>query len=119
MRKSHLRLVSPTSESGTVVRPNRIANDKLRGRSHLTEAEVARLEKAATTKNRQGFRDSTMVMMTYRHGFRATEICDLRWNQVHLDAGKLDVRRVKNGSPSTHFLDGREIRALRRLQREQ
>jgi hypothetical protein len=33
--------------------------------------------------------------------------------------GRLHVRRAKNGSPSVHPLQGDEIRALRRLQREQ
>ena len=31
----------------------------------------------------------------------------------------LHVRRLKNGSPATHPLTGKELRALRRLQREQ
>ena len=31
----------------------------------------------------------------------------------------LHVRRLKNGNPATHPLTGRELRALRRLQREQ
>ena len=31
----------------------------------------------------------------------------------------LHVRRLKNGSPATHLLTGKELRALRRLQREQ
>ena len=63
MAKSHLRIVSPTAVSETVVaepppkpRPNRIANDKLRaGKFHLTEAEVNRMEKAALKANRNGF----------------------------------------------------------------
>ena len=45
MATSGLKLVVPDSESGTVQRPNRIANDKLRGRDYLTEAEISRLEK--------------------------------------------------------------------------
>lgn len=119
MVKSGLKLVVPDSESGTVQRPNRIANDKLRGRDYLTEAEISRLEKEALKRNRQGFRDATMIMTAYRHGLRAAELCDLRWDQVDLSAGKIHVRRVKNSAPSTHILDGKEIRALRRLQREQ
>jgi len=39
--------------------------------------------------------------------------------QVELGAGRLHVRRAKNGSPSVHPLRGVEIRVLRRLQREQ
>jgi integrase len=45
-------------------------------------------------------------------------LCDLRRDQVELNAAVLHVRRVKNGTPSTHPLLGDELRALRRLQRE-
>jgi type 1 fimbriae regulatory protein FimE len=50
---------------------------------------------------------------------RASELCDLQWSQVELATGRLHVRRAKNGSPSVHPMQGDEIRALRRLQREQ
>jgi integrase len=49
----------------------------------------------------------------------ACRACDLQWSQVELTTGRLHVRRAKNGSPSVHPLQGDEIRALRRLQREQ
>src|SRR5262249_43525504 len=49
----------------------------------------------------------------------ASELCDLQWSQVELTTGRLHVRRAKNGSPSVHPMQGDEIRALRRLQREQ
>ena len=59
-----------------------------------------------------------MILVAFRHGLRAAEVCDLRWDQVDFDAAVLHVRRVKNGTPSTHPLLGDEMRALRRLQRE-
>ena len=68
--------------------------------------------------NRYGHRDATMVLLAFRHGVRAAELVDLRWEQVDLDNAILHVRRLKNGSPATHPLTGRELRALRRLQRE-
>jgi hypothetical protein len=43
----------------------------------------------------------------------------LRWEQVDLFHGRLHVHRLKNGMPSVHPLTGIELRALRRLQREQ
>ena len=43
---------------------------------------------------------------------------DLRWDQVDFKTASLHVRRLKNGTPSTHPLTGRELRALRRHQRE-
>ena len=40
------------------------------------------------------------------------------WDHIELNAGRLHVRRAKNGIPSTYPIRGDEIRALRRLQRE-
>jgi integrase len=88
-------------------------------RRYLTEREVERLMTAARKGSRWGHRDATMILIGYRHGLRACELCDLEWHQVELTAGRLHVRRAKNGSPSVHPLRGDELRALRRLQREQ
>lgn len=115
--KSNLRLVAPATENRTVT-PRRRPNRDLRTREHLTEAEVERLI-AAAKANRWGHRDATMVLIAYRHGLRAAELVDLRWDQIDFAAATLHVRRVKQGTPSTHPLRGDELRALRRLQREQ
>ena len=40
-------------------------------------------------------------------------------DQVEFRTATLHVRRVKQGTPSTHPILGDELRALRRLQREQ
>ena len=117
MVKSHLKLVTPTTVNPTVT-PKRSPNGALRTREHLTEAEVERLMNAAR-KNRWGHRDATMVLVAYRHGLRASELVDLRWEQMDFRTASLHVRRVKQGSPSTHPIVGDELRALRRLQREQ
>jgi hypothetical protein len=82
-------------------------------------AEIERLMTAARKSSRYGHRDATMILVGYRHGLRASELCDLQWSQVELTTGRLHVRRAKNGSPSVHPMQGEEIRALRRLQREQ
>jgi integrase len=91
---------------------------ELRTREYLTDAEVARLTKAASG-NRWGQRDATMILVAYRHGLRASELVDLRWDQIDFTAAMLAVRRVKKGTPATHPIRGDELRALRRLQREQ
>jgi len=117
MAKGHLKLVTPAAVNRTVT-PKRPPNSKLRTREYLTEAEVERLMNAAK-KNRRGHRDATMVLVAYRHGLRASELTDLRWEQVDFRTATLHVRRVKQGTPSTHPILGDELRALRRLQREQ
>jgi integrase len=73
----------------------------------------------AAGNNRHGHRDATMILLAFRHGLRASELCSLRWEQVDLTHGRLHVHRLKNGMPSVHPLTGTELRALRRLQREQ
>jgi integrase len=117
MAKSHLKPVTPTTVKRTVT-PRRRQNGDLRTREYLTEHEVERLIDAAK-RNRHGHRDATMVLVTYRHGLRAAEVVDLRWDQVDFKTATLHVRRVKQGTPSTHPILGDELRALRRLKREQ
>jgi integrase len=60
-----------------------------------------------------------MILVAYRHGLRVSELVDLRWDQVDFRMATLHVRRAKQGTPSTHPIVGDELRALRRLQREQ
>jgi integrase len=124
MAKSHLRLVTSSTVNRTVKpkrpakRPTRQSNSELRTREYLTESEVERLINAAKG-NRWGHRDATMVLVAYRHGLRASEVVDLYWDQVDFQTATLHVRRAKKGSPSAHPIIGDELRALRRLKREQ
>ena len=101
MPKSALRLVSPAPVNGTVP-PRRKPNSETRDREHLTEAEVARLMKAAGS-NRYGHRDATMILIAFRHGLRPVEVCNLRWESIDLARARMHVNRA---------------RALRRLKRE-
>jgi type 1 fimbriae regulatory protein FimB/type 1 fimbriae regulatory protein FimE len=116
MPNQALRLVAPNTEIRTVT-PLRRPNADLRTREYLTEAEVERLMDAAR-QNRHGHRDATMILVAFRHGRRASELVDLRWDQIDLAGSRLLVRRIKRGTPATHPLAGIELRALRRLQRE-
>src|ERR1035437_7113502 len=116
MAKTHLKPVKPTIQK-RAVGPLRRPNSELRSREHLTETEVEKLIDAAND-NRHGHRDATMLLVAYRHGLRASEITDLRWEQIDWKSATLHVRRVKNGKPSTHPVRGDELRALRKLKRE-
>ena len=113
---ANLRLVKPAIEK-RAVGPLRRPNSELRSREHLTETEVEKLIEAAKG-NRWGHRDATMLLVAYRHGLRASEVTELRWEQIDWKSATLHVRRVKNGKPSTHPIRGDELRALRKLKRE-
>jgi integrase len=113
---AHLRVIEPSNIFRSVA-PGRATNAELRAREYLTPAEVDKLMKAARD-GRYGHRDATMILIAFRHGLRATEICDLEWSQVEFGRSAcLHVRRAKNGKPSVHPLRGDELRALRELQR--
>ena len=60
-----------------------------------------------------------MILACYRHGLRASELCDLRWTQIDWSRAHLHVRRLKGSDDSTHTIEGDEKRALRQLQRDQ
>ena len=113
---THLRVAEPRHVNRSVaIRP---PNAELRPREYLTLAEVDRLIKASRD-GRYGHPDATLILIAFRHGLRAIEICDLEWSQVEFGrSASLHVRRVKNGKPSVHPLRGDEIRELRELRRQ-
>ena len=105
--------VAPTTVNRTL---RRLPNSAYRQREYLTEAEVDRLIEAARKRGRNGARDAAAILLAYRHGLRAQELCQLRWAQIDLKHGRLHVNRVKGGIESVHPLHGPELRALRPLQ---
>jgi hypothetical protein len=95
-----------------------IVNLTVKRRRYLTQREIERLMDCARKHGRYGHRDATMILVAYRHGLRASEVCDLQWQQIELSEGRLHVRRVKSGIPSVHPIRGDEMRALRKLRRD-
>ena len=57
----------------------RLPNIAYRQREYLTEAEVERLIEAARRRGRNGPRDAAAILLAYRHGLLAQELCSLRW----------------------------------------
>ena len=94
--------------------PRRPTNAEMRTREYLTADEVAALMAAASSH-----RDATMILVCWRHGFRASELSDLRWSQIDFAQGTMAVRRIKKGTPSTQPIMDDELVALRRLKDEQ
>jgi integrase len=116
MAKARLRLVPPATVKRTVT-PTRRPNSELRPREHLTEREVEKLIETAR-RNRHGTRDATMILVCFRHGLRASELCELQWSDVAFESAALHLRRAKGGQAATHPLLGDELRALRVLKRD-
>ena len=125
MTNSNLRLVTPPLDNGPEAPvgrsrnpPKRRRNRELRSREHLTGTEVERLITAAGG-NFYAHRDATMILVAFRHGLRAAEVVALQWHAIDFNRAEIHVARVKGSASSTHPLTGRELRMLRRLQREQ
>src|SRR3954451_18191997 len=117
--KTTIREGAPTIVNGTLP-PSWRTNAQLRPREFLTGEEVERLRKVCGERlGRYAHRDSTMILIAYRHGLRVSELVGLRWDMIDLNQGHMHVSRLKQGRPSTHILRGSELRALRRLQHKQ
>lgn len=92
---------------------------EVRTREYLLPEEVELMRSAIKkSKGRHAHRDSTIILLCYRHGLRVAEVASLRWEQIDWNGGTIYVRRVKKGTPSVQPLSGLEIRALRQLQRD-
>lgn len=100
------------------VPPKKIKNSLKRTREHLLPIEVEAMVKAAKRVGRHGNRDSTLILLAYRHGLRVSELVALRWEQIDFGSGTIYINRLKHGVSSTHPLRGIELRVLRQLQRE-
>ena len=81
-------------------------------RNFLTKKEIDLLLKSSK-RGRHGVRDYCMTLLAYRHGYRVSELIDIRLSDVDIDAGRIFVRRSKGSLSTTHPLQGNELRAIR------
>jgi site-specific recombinase XerD len=99
-----------------------LSNDRIirsNVRKYLTEPEIERLIGAAKqNKTDQGHRNATMILVAFRHGLRVGELISLQWSQIDMQTGTIACNRLKNGIATVHPLTGLELRALKRLRRE-
>jgi len=89
-----------------------------RDREYLRSPEVKAMIRAAKKVGRHGIRDGGIILLMFRHGLRTAELVALKWTQIDLADGYIEVHRVKNGRDSIHPLRSPEIRALRQIQRD-
>jgi len=68
--------------------PTRQPNQTSRSREYLTPDAVERMITAARQAGgRLAEHDALLIIMAWRHGFRASELIALRWDQIDLKAG--------------------------------
>ena len=99
--------------------PGRRSDEELGRPRGLSAPQAEKLLKAAKSRGRHPHRDHTLLLVIYTHGLRVGEAVALRWDHVDLEQGLVHVERLKSGISAVHPLRGPEIRALRRLKREQ
>jgi integrase len=92
-------------------------------RNWLTEDEVLQLMKAARKAGKFPGRDAAMILITYNHGLRVSELVNLRWSDIDLRERTIYCRRLKASKSIIQRLEGKgggfpdEASCLRRLAR--
>jgi len=81
----------------------------------LSARQVERVIKAARQIGTHGMRNATFLLMAYRHGLRVDELIKLKWSHIDLDAGTIQVSRLRNGQQTVHALSQQEADYLTKL----
>ena len=89
-----------------------------REREYLRTDEINAMIRAAKKVGRHGVRDGAIILLMFRHGLRTAELVALKWTQIDLAGGYIEVHRVKHSRDSIHPLRSPELRALRQIQRD-
>jgi len=115
-----LHIAAQLPFSAKICSPNSPPPKKLsnRVREYLRFDEVLTMIQAAKKVGRHGVRDGAIILLMFRHGLRTAELVALKWLQIDLVGGYIEVRRAKHGHDSVHPLRSPELRALRQLQRD-
>lgn len=95
---------------------NMTTNSHERIKDFLTDGEIKQLLKAAK-QSRYPIRNHLLILMMYRHGLRVSEAVSLKWSNINLDESRIWINRLKNGLSVEHFIEGDELRAIRRYLR--
>ncbi|MEG4516494.1 MULTISPECIES: tyrosine-type recombinase/integrase [unclassified Microcoleus] len=102
-------------------RVGRPTNDSLRDREYLLESEITRL--IATAKgNKDTFlatRNHLIILLSYRHGLRISELTGLKWEQIELEEARLHVKRLKGSNSGVHPMQSDECRLAAKLRKNQ
>lgn len=87
-------------------------NKAYRSREYLTTKEVYQLISAAASRGRHKDRDRCLILLMFRHGLRASEAAELKWDAIMLEEAEISISRAKNSNDGTHQLQPDEVEAL-------
>jgi integrase len=110
-------IISLKSDTPTFFAMTRRTNTHYRTREYLTLDEVKELIHASGCRGRHQHRDSTLLLMLFRHGLRAIEAASLKWDAVMWKEQSIWINRVKGSESGMHLLQPDEIEALTELKR--
>ncbi|EPO2591932.1 type 1 fimbria switch DNA invertase FimE, partial [Escherichia albertii] len=86
-------------------------------RRYLTGKEVQAMMQAVCY-GPTGLRDYCLILLAFRHGMRISELLDLHYQDLDLNEGRINIRRLKNGFSTVHPLRFDEREAVERWTRE-
>lgn len=92
-------------------------NKEIRSREYLFDREIKDLLEVAKN-SKYGLRNYLIVLLSYRHGLRVSELCNLKWHQINFDEKKIHINRIKQGLPSVQPLLDDEINSLMELKEQ-
>ena len=93
-------------------------NKTYRSREYLTIDEVETLLYVAKTGRKFSVRNHALILMMFRHGLRAGEVGELRWDAVLWGEKRINITRIKRGIDGVHNLEDDEIEVLKQLKKE-
>ncbi len=94
-------------------------NLEKRPREYLLPGEVNRLLVASKAVVRNALRNSTLILLSYRHGLRVSEAIALTWCDIDFSGGSIHINRRKKGKSGRHPLRKPELIALHNLRKQQ
>jgi integrase len=83
----------------------------------LTQDEILKVLKAASSNAR----DLAMILLGFRHGMRASEVCGLEMKDLDLKNGEITIRRLKGSLRTTQPIadvPGQPLLSERRVLRD-
>jgi type 1 fimbriae regulatory protein FimB len=99
------------SVQSALTQPPVDAHERLR--DSLTEAEFLVLLQG-TRGSRYRWRNTAMLLLTFYHGLRVSELCNLKYKDLDLAHGRLWIARLKGSLSTEQPLLTEELRALKR-----